>query len=151
MPVFHNEETILVLPGSFPQIVCLCGSTKFKENFLRTNMELTLAGKIVVTVGAFMHADHLLLEDEKRGLDLLHLRKIDLANEVMILNCGGYIGASTARELAYAVFRKKRIVFLEATGEKFMETNSHLLGRLVAEFMNCVDLPSVGPAEVFQV
>src|SRR6267142_5719814 len=132
----HFSETCIHGPTDFPLIVCLCGSTKFKDEFLDLNMTLTLEGKIVVSVGTFMHADNLLLEADKRRLDLLHLRKIDLADEVLIINVRGYIGKSTARELAYAIYRHKRVVFLEPDlGEKFQEVNSHYLGALVGSFM----------------
>ncbi len=135
-------------PGAmrFPPIVCLCGSTKFKEEFTRLNMELTLVGKVVVTVGAFMHADNLLLEPDKRTLDVLHLRKIDLADEVLFVNVRGYIDKSTARELAYTIYKKpfKKIVFLEPDlGEKFMQLNSHILGSLTADFANGLELPQI--------
>ena len=42
-------------------------------------------------------------------MDELHLRKIDLADEVFIVNVNNYVGESTARELAYAIERKKKI------------------------------------------
>lgn len=102
-----------------PKIVCLCGSTKFKEVFQQTNKEETLKGNIVLSVGAFPHTDDgkspevSLGEDVKAMLDRLHLKKIELADEVLILNVGGYIGKSTLRELAYARFLHKDIRFLE--------------------------------------
>lgn len=105
-----------------PTIVCLCGSTRFSEAFQRANLTETLAGRIVLTIGCDMHSDDTLLAyatDEQRTeikarLDDLHLRKIDLADEVLILNVGGYIGASTRGELDYAHMRQKRIRYLEA-------------------------------------
>ena len=78
-----------------PEIVCLCGSTRFKKAFLARQREETLAGRIVVSVGMFAHSDgfeH--SEQEKVMLDELHFRKIDLADRVVILNVGGYIGFS---------------------------------------------------------
>lgn len=104
-----------------PIIVCLCGSTRFWREFQRAGLSETLAGKIVLSIGAASGTDdeHFgnLPRDEydrlKEMLDQLHLRKIDLANEVLILNVGGYIGQSTARELAYAQGMGKRIRFLE--------------------------------------
>lgn len=100
-----------------PIVVCLCGSTKFKKEFIEANFRETMAGKIVLTVGFFGHADsHIYTptEAEKAALDELHLRKIDLADEVLILNVGGYIGESTKRELNYAVNTMKKVRFLEA-------------------------------------
>lgn len=103
-----------------PKIVCLCGSTRFSEAFQQANFDETLAGNIVLTIGCDMKSDSELfkdkteveLEEVKKELDQLHLRKIDLADEVLILNVGGYIGNSTSRELAYAKERCKEIRFL---------------------------------------
>jgi len=109
---------------NLPTIVCLCGSTRFWRQFQESSLQETLAGNIVLSIGAARSAD----EDDhafggyvpkdqydqvKKQLDELHLRKIDLADEVLILNVGGYIGESTGRELAYAKEHGKVIRFLE--------------------------------------
>lgn len=103
-----------------PVVVCLCGSTRFYEAFQAANFEETMKGNIVLSVGFYPHsltAGHDqevgITPEQKKDLDLLHFRKIDLANEVLILNVAGYIGESTARELAYAQARGKRVRFLE--------------------------------------
>ena len=104
-----------------PTIVCLCGSTRFGEAFRLAEFQETLAGHIVLTIGCNMKSDDDLFghlneaarEQIKRNLDELHLRKIDLAKEVLILNVGGYIGESTSRELAYAQGLGKTIRYLE--------------------------------------
>lgn len=104
-----------------PTIVCLCGSTRFSEAFRNANLAETLTGKIVLSIGCDMRSDddifgHLPEEELTRiktQLDELHLRKIDLADEVLILNVAGYIGESTRRELEYAISQNKRIRFLE--------------------------------------
>jgi hypothetical protein len=102
-----------------PTIVCLCGSTRFKDAFEEVARQETVAGRIVLTVNEFGNDGHpekahlrLIAPDEKARLDELHLRKIDLADEVLILNVDGYIGESTSRELAYAQRLGKRIRFL---------------------------------------
>lgn len=100
---------------SKPTVVCLCGSTKFKQEFIDANFRETMAGKIVLSVGWFSHADgnvYTPTEEEKAALDELHLRKIDLADEVLILNVGGYIGQSTRRELEYATAQGKVVRYL---------------------------------------
>ena len=97
-----------------PRIVCLCGSTKFKEEFLETEKSFTLRGWIVLTVGFFTHADNVVTPDQvKYMLDELHLYKIDLADLVLIINKDGYIGESTASEIAYAKASGKPIEYLE--------------------------------------
>lgn len=98
-----------------PTIVCLCGSTRFSNAFRQANLRETLAGKIVLSIGCDFKSDDALglTEEDKARMDELHLRKIDLADEVLILNVGGYIGESTGRELKYAESRGKRVRFLE--------------------------------------
>lgn len=104
-----------------PKIVCLCGSTRFSQAFQDANFNETLAGNIVLTIGCDMKSDNELFknmsENEltkvKAQLDKLHFDKIYLANEVLILNVGGYIGQSTRRELEYAQELGKVIRYLE--------------------------------------
>ena len=98
-----------------PIIVCLCGSTKFKDLFEFYNFIFTKAGKIVLTVGGFHHsvAGNILTSEEKYQVDVLHFAKIDLADEVFIINKGKYIGESTIREIYYAKMRDKKIIFME--------------------------------------
>lgn len=105
----------------FPTIVCLCGSTRFSEAFHDANLRETLAGRIVLSIGCDMRSDAEIFagksEDEltaiKTRLDALHFCKIELANEVLILNVDGYVGESTRRELQYARELNKRIRWLE--------------------------------------
>lgn len=98
------------------RIVVLCGSTKFKQAFERATFEESLAGKVVLSVACHTQAEGIDLADEdKEKLDALHRQKIDLADEVLILNVGGYIGESTAAEIEYANARGKTIRYLKAT------------------------------------
>lgn len=104
-----------------PTVVCLCGSTRFSEAFQNANLTETLAGRIVLTIGCDMKSDnHLFAEMDdldratlKVMLDELHKRKIDLADEILVLNVGGYIGTSTRSEIEYAQANGKRIRYLE--------------------------------------
>lgn len=97
-----------------PKVVCLCGSTKFKNEFEEANKNETFKGHVVLSVGCFTHADNIkITEEEKRKFDELHLRKIDLADEVFVINKNGYIGESTRREVDYAVEQGKLVRFLE--------------------------------------
>jgi len=96
------------------KVVCLCGSTKFKDEFYKANKEFTLKGYIVLSVGFFMHTDNdTITLSEKEALDNLHKRKIDLADEVYVINKDGYIGSSTQSEIEYAIYTNKPISYLE--------------------------------------
>ncbi len=92
--------------------MCLCGSTRFRDEFAETNRRETMAGHIVVAPGVFSHSgDPPLTDEDKRRLDELHLRKIDMASRVLVVNPGGYIGESTRREIAYAESAGKMILY----------------------------------------
>jgi len=98
----------------FPKIVCLCGSTKFKKEFMAAQKDFTLKGYIVVTVGFFGHADNEPISpQQKYGLDVLHFRKIELSNLIYVVNPGGYLGDSTKREITYARSLEKPVRWLE--------------------------------------
>lgn len=104
-----------------PIIVCLCGSTRFWREFQAASLRETMDGKIVLSIGAasgtddehFGNLPRAEYDRVKTMLDDLHLRKIDLADEILVLNLGGYIGESTARELVYAQSLGKRVRYLE--------------------------------------
>jgi hypothetical protein len=98
-----------------PTIVCLCGSTRFVEEFRYVDRRETLAGKIVLAPGCFQ--GDVVLEvapGVKRRLDALHFHKIALADEILVVNVGGYIGESTRQEIAYARQQGKRVRWLES-------------------------------------
>lgn len=96
-----------------PKRVCLCGSTRYRAEFDAANHALTLEGCIVLAPGVFVHADGVEISAaDKVALDTLHLAKIDLADEVFVINPGGYIGASTAAEIAYATNFGKPVRYL---------------------------------------
>ena len=97
------------------KIVTLCGSTRFKDQFLDAQKQLTLEGNIVISVGLFGHSGDadVWKPGVKEMLDDMHLRKIDMADEIFVINVGGYIGESTKREIAYAERTGKTIKNLE--------------------------------------
>lgn len=101
-----------------PEIVCICGSTRFADELSAANRDLTLAGVIVVAPAVLPHAedrqaDEVITNEQKTALDALHLRKIDLADRVLVVNPGGYIGESTNREIAYARATGKPVSFTD--------------------------------------
>lgn len=93
-------------------VITLCGSTKYKEEFLLVNKWLTLQGNIVISVSMFGHVDkEPLTQQEKITLDEVHKRKIDLANEIFVIDINGYIGESTRSEIEYAESKGKKIKY----------------------------------------
>lgn len=87
---------------STPKIVTICGSTRFRSEMADANRRLTLAGYVVLAPGVFAHDGDEITEAQKDALDELHFRKIDLADEIYVVNPGGYVGESTRLEISYA-------------------------------------------------
>jgi len=104
------------------KVITLCGSTRFKDEFMEAQKRLTLEGNIVISVGLFGHAgdsevwenmDEGTLTKTKEMLDDMHKRKIDMADEIYVINVGGYIGSSTRSEIEYAIATGKTVRYLE--------------------------------------
>ena len=104
------------------KVITLCGSTRFKDAFMEAQKRLTLEGNIVISVGLFGHSgdqevwegmDEGTLTRTKEMLDDMHKRKIDMADEIFVINVGGYIGSSTRSEIAYAEAAGKTVRYLE--------------------------------------
>lgn len=100
--------------GKYP-VITLCGSTRFKEQFLEAQKRLTLEGNIVISVGLFGHSgdNEVWTPGTKEMLDDMHKRKIDMADAIYVINVGGYIGESTKGEIEYALKNGKRVMYLE--------------------------------------
>ncbi len=99
-----------------PVIVCLCGSTRYADAFAKAYREESLNFKIVLSVGVMVHAGDEPIKDDdprKEMLDRLHKHKIELADEVLILNVNGYVGNSTRSEIEHAKALGKPIRWLE--------------------------------------
>jgi hypothetical protein len=96
------------------KIITLCGSTKFRDEFLAEQKRLTLEGYIVISVGLFGHAgdNEVWSEGTKEMLDEMHKRKIDLSDEIFVINVGGYVGSSTQSEIEYAIKTNKPVNYL---------------------------------------
>ena len=104
------------------KVITLCGSTRFKDEFMEAQKRLTLEGNIVISVGLFGHSgdnevwenmDEGTLTKTKEMLDDMHKRKIDIADEIYVINVGGYIGESTRSEIEYAIRTGKVVRYLE--------------------------------------
>ncbi len=105
-----------IMEGKY-KVITLCGSTRFKDEFLKVQKQLTLEGNIVISVGLFGHADgefeNVITPEIKVMLDDIHKRKIDMSDEIYVINKNGYIGESTKGEIEYAIKIRKRVNYLE--------------------------------------
>lgn len=101
------------------KVITLCGSTRFKDAFIQAQKRLTLEGNIVISVDLFGHSgdDEVWTEGTKEMLDDMHLRKIDMADEVFVINVGGYVVESTKAEIEHAKRTGKKIRYLECFNE----------------------------------
>ena len=107
--------------GKYP-VITVCGSTRFKNEFLMAQKRLALEGNIVISVGLFGHSgdqevwenmDEGALTKTKEMLDDMHKRKIDMSDGIFVIDKGGYIGDSTKSEIEYAKAHGKYIDYLE--------------------------------------
>ena len=97
------------------KVITLCGSTRFKDQFIEAQKRLTLEGNIVISVGLFGHSGdyEVWSEGTKEMLDDMHKRKIEMADEIFVINVGGYIGSSTKSEIDFAKRTGKTVRYLE--------------------------------------
>lgn len=97
------------------KVITLCGSTRFKDEFIQEQKRLSLEGNIVISVGLFGHSgdNEVYSEGVKEMLDDMHKRKIDMADEIFVINKNGYIGSSTRSEIEYAIRTNKAVNYLE--------------------------------------
>ena len=107
-------EVFVIMVGKY-KVITLCGSTRFKDAFMEAQKKLTLEGNIVISVGLFGHSgdDEVWTEGTKEMLDDMHKRKIDMADEIFVINVDGYIGESTRSEIEYAMAAGKPVRYLE--------------------------------------
>ena len=107
------------------KVITLCGSTRFKDQFLEVQKRLTLEGNVVISVGLFGHSgdEEVWKPGIKDMLDRMHLSKIDMADEIFVINVDGYIGESTKREIAYAIAHGKAVKYLEPHNDMFLDSN----------------------------
>lgn len=93
-------------------VITLCGSTRFKDEFMAVQKKLTLEGNIVISLGVFAHSGDIISNEEKIMLGEMHKRKIDMSDEIFVINVDGYIGDSTRSEIEYAKLCGKKIRFM---------------------------------------
>lgn len=108
-------------------VVCICGSTRFKQAYIAENARLTTEGNIVLTVGLWGHHERVKpIPKQKQSLDELHKRKIDLCDWVWVLDVNGYIGDSTCSEIKYAESLQKPVRYLSSEFPDYKEPVDHL-------------------------
>ncbi len=125
-------------------VVTLCGSTRFKEEFIKAQKALTLEGYIVISVGLFGHGgdpevwdgmDEGTVTKTKEMLDDMHKRKIDMSDEIFVINVGGYIGESTRSEIDYAKQHGKLVRYLEEKKKVLLLEDEPTIREVLKEYM----------------
>ena len=108
----YSDNDISII-DKYP-VVTLCGSTRFKEDFERVQKELTLSGYIVIPLAIYSQYDETELTDEQKQMLIeMQYRKIDISDEIYVINKYGYIGSDTMKEIEYAESRHRRIRYME--------------------------------------
>ena len=125
-------------------VITLCGSTKYKDEFLMVNKWLTLLGNVVISVAMFGHVDKEPLSvDEKLVLDEIHKKKINIANEIFVIDVDGYIGASTQGEIEYAKSKEKNVRYLSNESKEFEKWKKEFYNRQILEDWNIPSYPLI--------
>lgn len=100
------------------KVITLCGSTRFKDEFVKMTEKLTLEGNIVISVGLFGHADNkfgtIITPEVKQMLDEIHKEKIRMSDEIFVINKDHYIGESTKNEIKYAESLGLKVTYMES-------------------------------------
>ncbi len=92
------------------KIITLCGSTKFKNEFRKVEAILALEGNIVLSLNFFEQSDNILLTKEQFSvLEKVHQRKLEMCDEVFVIDVNNYIGESTKNEIIFAQENNKPI------------------------------------------
>jgi hypothetical protein len=132
------EEQIAALKAAIKErftapVVCICGSTKFKQSWISENARLTGEGNIVLAVGLWGHHERQYPDAEmKQALDALHKRKIDLCDWVWVLDVGSYIGESTRGEIEYASALGRPVRYLSVEFPDYQEPQDPLVKQIAA-------------------
>lgn len=111
----YAQDLLRTSQNNRAKVVTLCGSSKFKDEFIEAQKRLSLEGYIVLSLGLFGHTDSPeVIEDPsiKEMHDRNHKQKIDMSDEIYVINPGGYIGESTLNEIMYARDHGKIIRYL---------------------------------------
>jgi hypothetical protein len=93
-----------------PEVVTLCGSVRFAAEHLAAHRRLSLEG-CVVLLPALPVGDERQPQIASDLLGALHRRKIDMSDRIHVVNTDGYVGPSTATEIAYAERNGKRVTY----------------------------------------
>lgn len=100
------------------EVVALTGSTKFKEDFERVAKTLALKGNVVLLPVIYSHVDNVELTPvQVEMLEQENIHKMRMADELLVINKGGYIGEGLRRELAPFIDSNKPIKFMEPIGK----------------------------------
>ena len=120
MRTSEGKKKYIKMIGNY-KVITLCGSTRFKKEFEEVQRKLTLEGNIVLSVGLFSHEEENGEDWAENGikemLDDIHKRKIDMSDEIFVINKDGYIGSSTASEIEYAKLKRMPIRYMEKENE----------------------------------
>lgn len=93
-------------------VITLCGSAKFKEDFIRQSKRLTLLGNVVL-MPIFDFSNDEIDSFKAKILKALHFKRIEMSDEILVINRNGYIGSSTKVEIEYATKLGKKIKYME--------------------------------------
>lgn len=106
----RKDKIETYIPNNY-RVITLCGSTKFKKEFINVQRQLSLLGYIVISVDCFGHGEDELTMEDRIMLNDMHKRKILMADEIMVIDKNNYIGKSTKSEIEFAKVNSISIYF----------------------------------------
>ena len=101
------------------EIITLCGSTRFREQFREIERMLTLNGKIGLPPAIFGKTEG--IEHSKETEEMLfdlQIDKIRMSDSIFVIDAGGYIGDSTKKEIEFALKNKKEVRYYSKETER---------------------------------
>ncbi|MBU9713966.1 hypothetical protein [Evansella tamaricis] len=102
------------------KVITLCGSTKFKQQFREAEAAITLQGNIVISLGFFEQSEGIqITEEQDKMFEAIHYRKIDMSDEIFVIDVDGYIGSSTRKEINYAIANGKGVHYYSKENPAF--------------------------------
>ena len=109
-----NVVKVLHWGDTPPSVICLVGADRFRSEFMSAYRAFTKAGHIVVMPGLYETTNAVIHDPEtKRMLDELQLKKIDMADIVVVVQPAGQMTDTTKREVEYAESLGKQVRYLE--------------------------------------
>lgn len=105
MIIYRRKDVLM-------KVITVCGSLKFKDEMMKISEIVELQGNCVITpIYPTKPNKDDYTEEEFAILNIVHRKKIEIADAILVVNVDGYIGSSTQNEIEYAKDLGKEIIY----------------------------------------